>query len=166
MLPLRSCVVPVGDHPGTFGFRRRHDFHTGIDLYTVEGAIVRAIEDGVVVRADVFTGPKVGTSWWNETWSVMVEGKTRVINYGEVNPICKVGQKVKAGEVIGMVIPVLPPDKLREDIPGHSCSMLHLELYRHGHRQFATWELNKAMPDGLYDPTALVMNMYDATITV
>lgn len=44
------------------------------------------------------------------------------------------------------------------DIHGHSCSMLHIELYQLGHREFLAWELDKSLPDGLIDPTELLMN--------
>jgi hypothetical protein len=154
--PLKSCIVPCGDQPGVFGFIRKHDVHTGIDLYTFEGAEVFAIEDGVVVKVDIFTGPKIGMDWWNETWAVMVEGDSGVINYGEIKPNCVVGQQIKSGDLVGNVIPVLPPDKIRADIFGHSCSMLHIELYQHGHREFANWELGKLIPDGLLDPMELL----------
>ena len=163
MFPLKAnCVMPVGDQPGAFGFRRKHDIHTGVDLYTVEGAEVFSIEDGIVVKVDIFTGPKIGMGWWNETWAVMIEGKSGVINYGEIKPSCIVGQEIKAGEVIGVVVPVLPPDKIRQDIYGHSCSMLHIEVYQHGHREFATWELDCPMPSGLLDPSQMLMGANNA----
>lgn len=158
MFPLQKCVMSKASSPGSFGFRRKHDVHCGVDLYTSEGAEVVAIEDGEVVKVDIFTGPKIGMDWWNETWAVMVEGKSGVINYGEINPSCIVGQKIKVGDIIGKVIPVLPPEKLRLDILGHSCSMLHLELYKHGCREFAIWELNQPQPEGLLDPTPLLSN--------
>ena len=156
MNPLDHFFVPEQNHPGSFGFRRKHDIHTGIDLYTYEGAKVYAIEDGEVVRVDVFTGPKIGMDWWNETWAVMIEGESGVINYGEIKPNCSLGQKLKAGDLLGTVIPVLPADKHRTDIPGHSCSMLHLELYQHGARDFAIWPLDQEKPIELLDPTNLL----------
>ena len=164
MLPLKSFVMPHGDHPGTFGHVRKHDIHTGIDLYTVKDADVFAVECGEIVKIDYFTGAKAGSPWWYETCAIMVEGKSGVINYGEIQPHARVGhrpllgRKIEAGYCLGRVIPVLPPDKLRQDIPGHSCSMLHLELYEHGCREFAVWNLGEPRPKGLLDPTQLLFS--------
>lgn len=154
-LPLKEFHFPQKDQPGYFGAIRKHDIHTGIDLYTTEGAAVYAMEDGEVIRVDCFTGSKIGFDWWNETFAVMIEGKSGVINYGEIEPNCKVGDKIKEGDKIGHVIRVLPPEKLRIDIPNHSCSMLHIELYEGSYREFAIWELNATRPIGLLDPIVL-----------
>lgn len=154
MFPLKNYTMPSG--PGTFGFIRKHDVHTGVDLYTKENEEVFAIEDGIVVKIDVFTGPKIGMNWWNETWAVMIEGESGVINYGEIKSNCIINQKIKKGDVIGFVIPVLPPNKIRLDISGHSCSMLHVELYKFGCRDFASWELGQPQPKNLLDPTELL----------
>lgn len=154
--PLAFCAFPFGDHPGTFGFNRKHDIHTGVDLYTTDGANVFCIEDGIVVKVDVFTGPSIGTDWWKETWAVMIEGLSGVINYGEIKPSVVVGQRVNRGDIVGTVIPVLSVDKKRDDIPGHSCSMLHVELYEIGCRDFAIWKLDEQKPKGLLDPTDLL----------
>lgn len=159
IFPLEMCVLPNQFSPGSFGFERKYDVHCGVDLYTKEGAEVFAMEDGEVVKVDIFTGPKVGMDWWKETWAVMVEGESGVINYGEIQPSCVVGQEVKAGDILGKIIPVLPPEKIRPDIIGHSCSMLHVELYEHGCREFAIWKLGYTRPKGLLDPTSLLEKM-------
>lgn len=159
--PLKNCNgIPINHHPGAFGFHRRKNHHTGVDLYTKDGEDVYAVEDGTVVHIDYFTGPKVGHEWWEETWGVMIEGASGVVNYGEITPqsnlIFHVGSKVKRGHFIGSVKRVLFEDRHRPDIPGHSTSMLHLELYRHGTRDFADWHDPQKNPD-LLDPTPLLM---------
>ena len=69
-------LVPVAPHQGGFGTVRRHDHHTGVDLYAADGTPLVAIEAGYVVKLGLFTGAAVGTPWWNETWAVIVEGRT------------------------------------------------------------------------------------------
>jgi len=166
MFPLKNYVMSKAKTPGAFGYIRKYDIHTGVDIYTTEGAEVFAIEDGKVLQVDIFTGPKIGLGWWNETWAVMIEGESGVINYGEIKPSCVIGQEIKVGDIIGIVIPVLSPNKIRLDIHGHSCSMLHVELYRHGFKDFAIWDHEQEQPEGLLDPTELlVMHMDDVSIT-
>ena len=158
VFPLHSCNgIPINHHPGAFGFRRAKNHHTGVDLYTEDGADVLAVEDGVVVKVDVFTGPKAGHDWWEETYAIMVEGNSGVVNYGEVNkPTLNVGDEVQAGDVITTVKRVLFKDKFRKDIPGHSTSMLHLELYKTGTREFAHWHDLTKNPY-LLDPTVYLL---------
>ncbi len=159
LFPLKRCNgIPINHHPGAFGFHRRKNHHTGVDLYTNDKEPVVAVESGKVVNIEIFTGPKAGHEWWEETWGVMVEGATGVVNYGEVTPYyeLKVGDNVERGEFIGTVKRVLFEDKLRTDIPGHSTSMLHLELYKKGTKKFADWHDPQKNPD-LLDPTPYLM---------
>lgn len=152
--------IPTGDHPGAFGTTRKHDIHTGVDLYTDPGAPVLAMESGTVVNIAPFTGPSVGMPWWKETKSVMVEGASGVINYGEVEPNVKIGEKVKKGQLLANVLQVLPDEKLRNDIPGHSTSMLHIELYERGTTKFIdSWCLNTDKPESLLDPTEKLLKI-------
>lgn len=51
--PLWEGPAALPDGPGRFGAVRKHDVHTGIDLYTYPGMPVLAVEDGVVVAAPV-----------------------------------------------------------------------------------------------------------------
>lgn len=162
--PLLNCNgIPINHHPGAFGFRRRKNTHTGVDLYTKDREPVYAVEDGTIVKIDYFTGPKVGHPWWEETWGVMVEGASGVVNYGEITPsqTCSVGSKIKRGQTVGYVKRVLFEDKYRPDIPGHSTSMLHLELYRHNTRDFADWE-GPQKNENLLDPTPYLMSAEDS----
>jgi murein DD-endopeptidase MepM/ murein hydrolase activator NlpD len=155
--PLKKYKLPIGkDHPGNFGAIRKYDVHTGIDLYCEQGSDVYAIEDGMVVKIDYFTGPEVNLPWWETTFGVMIEGKSGVINYGEIYPECILNQKIFAGQKIGYVIPVLKENKIRKDIKNHSNYMLHLELYKIGFRDFLSWNLNEPQPENLLNPTGLL----------
>jgi phosphopantothenoylcysteine decarboxylase len=160
--PLGWCAgIPINHHPGAWGFHRAKNHHTGVDLYTVDGAAVYAVEDGTVVKVDVFTGPKAGHDWWEETYGIMVEGASGVVNYGEVAKpesidTVVVGQKLNRGERFARVKRVLFEHKLRPDIPGHSTSMLHLELYKAGTREFADWHDPQKNP-ALLDPTPMLL---------
>jgi hypothetical protein len=160
LFPLELCNgIPTHPHPGAFAARRRRDVHTGVDLYCRESEPVRAVEDGVVVAIEAFTGPAAGSPWWNDTQTVLVEGASDVVGYGEVVlPLgLEVGRAVHRGEHLACVAVVLKEGKERPDIPGHSRAMLHVELYRHGTRQSVTWGLGEGQPGGLLDPTPQLM---------
>lgn len=164
--PLKACNgIPINHHPGAFGFARRKNHHTGVDLYCEDHQPVHACESGTVVHIAQFTGPEVGHTWWERTWGVMVEGASGVINYGEIEPLVNMGQVVKRGQIVGRVKRVLLPGGLRTDIPGHSESMLHLELYQHGTRDFADWHDATKNPT-LLDPTPFLMNATDSMKTL
>jgi murein DD-endopeptidase MepM/ murein hydrolase activator NlpD len=153
--PLKNYNgIPVNPHPGAFAFKRRKNYHTGIDLYTNDQEPVFAVESGTITNIDYFTGPKLSHLYWEETLSVMIEGETGTVNYGEIIPheSLEVGNKIKKGQIVGKVKRVLFPDKIRNDIPGHSTSMLHLELYPHNQIEFLDWELDQDNP-GILDPT-------------
>lgn len=161
IFPLRKCAgVPINFHPGAFGFKRRVNYHPGVDLYTERDEEVFAIEDGTVVGLEIFTGPLVQTPFWNTTFYLMVEGKSGVFNYGEIShPTLLIGDKITEGEHIGYVDQVLFDHRLRPDIPEHSCSMLHLELYKHGTTQPVEWATFKKPPQ-LLDPTPYLLQSY------
>lgn len=166
--PLLQCSgVPVNYHPGAFGFHRRKNHHTGVDLYTHDGAPVRAVEDGIVVNIDDFTGPKVGDSWWHDTQAIQVEGSSGVVTYGEIVPLrdLHTGKRIRRGEVIAHVKRVLLDGKERPDIPGHSPSMLHMELYKHGAREFAGWRHEVSKNPLLLDPTPYLLDAEGAPAT-
>lgn len=160
--PTHHCPgIPVGNHHGAFGFKRTHDIHSGVDLYCESGSGVVPVEEGTVVCIGPFTGPSVGTPWWLETECIMIEGASGVVAYGELKPRpgLKVGSIVRIDEYIGKIVPVLPDDKLRPDIPGHKTSMLHLELYRYGVcSPVKIWMHGEKQPRGLIDPTPYLLN--------
>lgn len=159
IFPIENCSgIPINFHPGAFGFKRRKNFHTGIDLYTNYHEPVYPCEIGEVVKIFQFTGASLGMDWWLDTWAVMVEGKTGVINYGEIqpNPELKVGDCVDGSTLIGNVIPVIKEGRERPDIEGHSRNMLHLELYTHGSREWAHW--HPCRDKNLLDPTPYIID--------
>lgn len=169
VLPGHALHIPQGpEHPGAFAAVRKYDRHTGVDLYVPEGAVVVALESGVVVAIDrSFTGgddtPRdaYGRPVWLPTCAVLVEGKSGVLLYGEIEPAegLSVGCKVAAGESVGTVLRVLSPktDGRPYANPANSPSMLHFERYRPGTTQAVFWHLNEIMPNELLDPTELLL---------
>lgn len=147
--PLVSVCAGMPDEPGRFGTVRKYDVHTGVDLYAEPGTLVQAVEDGVVVAIEDFTGPRAGSPWWNDTQALLVEGLSGVVVYGEicVQSRLQEGVLVRRGDCLGHVVTVLRKDK------GRPRTMLHLELMRHGSRKTVWWNLDKPMPPVLDDPT-------------
>lgn len=143
--------LPLPPHPGAYGIRRANHAHEGCDLYAPQGTPVLAVEAGEVVQVQLFTGPEVGSEWWLTTYAVWVEGPSGVVLYGEVAPHVKVGQKVLAGEILGVVIRVLRKDK------GRPRSMLHLELHVPGSREAPEWLDFADKPAVLRDPTPYLL---------
>ena len=170
--PLRSDpFIPVGTHPGSFGAVRKHDVHTGVDLYSTDGTNVTAVEAGVVIDVVDFTGSKVfdkdgkPMDWWNDTKAVLVKGPSGLVVYGEIEPLdfMKKGHIVKQGQTVGKVKAVLPKEKIRKDIPHHSNAMLHIEVYdsEEAEKNFRwqTWDPGQSPPAGLIDPTQFLIKM-------
>jgi len=152
--PLRDCTPLLPDDPGRFAAPRKFDVHTGVDLYCERGTTVCAIEDGVVVGIEFFTGPRTNppSPWWNETHALLVEGASGVVNYGEVSPLVQVGQQVSAGEPIAIIDkPVLRKFK------GRPMVMLHIELMSPGTRETLWWYHDQGRPAALLDPTPLLV---------
>jgi len=150
--PLYDPVlVPRSPAYGAFGARRKYDVHTGVDLVVPVGTPVLAIEDGIVVGVEPFTGPLAGCPWWLPTDCVMVEGDSGVIIYGEIETKCEQWEFVEEGSVLGRVLRVLRNDK------GKPLSMLHLELYEQGYRAVGSvWPLDGPRPPQLLDPTPML----------
>lgn len=167
MFPIKwSCRgIPVGDHPGAFGARRKYDRHCGVDLYCPAQTEVYAVESGTVVKVQPFTGTLAGCDWWQPTWAVKVQGPSGVVCYGEIDPCgyWKEGAKIERGQFVGRVVPVLRPGKLRHDIPGHSRSMLHMQLYEHNRLgKDNDWTLDGPQPEGVLDPTQKLIQAHNA----
>lgn len=138
--------IPLPSHVAAFGVQRANHFHEGLDFYAPEHTEVCAVEDGVVVVVEPFTGPLAGSPWWLDTHCVMVEGASGVVVYGEIQPgDVRVGQRVNAGHALGWIKRVLAKDK------GRPRDMLHLELHTHGARVSQAW--NDVRPQTLCDPT-------------
>jgi len=148
--PLKDAAPMFPDEPGQFGTARRHDIHTGIDLYCELGQEVVAVEDGEVISVENFTGPNADdpSPWWNDTQALLVKGSTGVVTYGEVRSLVKPGDKVQAGQVIAIVeAPVLKSFK------GRPMVMLHLELMTPESTGTMWWRLDEPQSDKLLDPT-------------
>ena len=139
--------IPIHPHCGSFGAKRKHDRHRGVDLYTSEGTIVTAVEDGVIKMIRPWTGTKADCDWWEDTDAILIEGKSGLVVYAEikVNEKLKVGDNVYPGEILGSVKRVLKKDK------GRPMSMLHLELREPGFYKNIDkdWE---GIPVGIKDP--------------
>lgn len=151
-----NTEIPLYPHPGSFAYKRKNHIHEGIDLYCQKGDEVLAIEDGVIVKIKQFTGKAVKSEWWNDTWCVLVEGKSGVFNYGELIPHqnLKEGMIIKEGTIIGHIETVLKEDK------GRPMNMLHLELYKHGTTDaIAEWSRNQEKPEHLSDPTEKLLEL-------
>lgn len=149
-MPAGATGLPLAPHPGSFGFKRTHHTHEGVDLYCEEGTPVSAVEDGRVVSVLPFTGEIAGLPWWLDTYVVLVEGLSGVVAYGEIHPTVEVGASLTAGDVLGHVQRVLRNDK------GRPMSMLHLELHETGTRTCPEWTEALGRPFSLRDPTPLL----------
>ena len=156
--PLFEGPARLPDEPGRFAAVRRHDVHTGVDLYTYSGMPVLAVEDGVVVAVEKFTGPEAASPWWNDTEALLVEGASGVVCYGEiaVRGEIAVGARVQREDCLGCVKTVLRKDK------GRPRTMLHLELYESWVRETVWWHLGDPRPAGLLDPTRFLEQALEA----
>ena len=147
--------LPVGHHPGSFGFIRQHHRHEGIDLYVPSGTPVYAMTEGVIKRIEWFTGSMAQSPWWHDTQSVYIEGEEGCFNYGEilVHPQLRTEMDVQAGKLLGWVTPVLKINK------GRPMSMLHLECYEKGSLVSAVWQVDQPQPLDLKDPTPYLLTL-------
>ena len=151
-----TTAMPLLPHPAAHAFVRKFQCHEGVDFYCPPMTSVQAVEDGGVVGIENFTGKKAGSPWWHDTYAVLVEGKTGVVVYGEIDcPDLQIGDMVKARQEIGRVIPVLKKDK------GRPITMLHLELHVPGTRLTEAWEVRNGIvlpkPTTLLDPTPYLL---------
>lgn len=148
--------IPLHPHPGSFGIVRKKHIHEGIDLYCENGDTVFSMCDGRVVGIYQFTGKKVGSEWWNDTFNILIETIHGVMNYGEiiVKDNIKVGDYIKEGDELGFVTTVLKKNK------GRPMNMLHFELYSLGtQRHIDSWDLDMQKPENLLNPTNLLINV-------
>ena len=158
---LNNRFIPVYPHLGSFGAVRRFEIHNGVDIYCEGEVDVFAVEDGEVVETGQFTGQNVSSPWWNDTWYVTIKGHSGFVVYGETVPTKEmvVGAKVKKGQKIANVTPVLKTNKVRKDIKGHSQFMLHVELKSAlvHNINVSEWKLTLERPKELLDPTAYLI---------
>ncbi len=150
-------AFPAPHSGGTFGAVRKHDIHTGVDLYCPVGTGVVAVEDGIIVAVVPFTGSDTDapSSWWHNTQAVLVESTDRVLCYGEIAPQVTIHQAVRAGDMLGTVLQVLRHDK------GKPMSMLHFEMYCRGTREPVWWFRNEPQPPELLNPMPLLVTLLD-----
>jgi phosphopantothenoylcysteine decarboxylase len=177
MSPYRGSVpcpgIPVGNHPGSFGAKRKHGTHAGVDLYTDKLEVVRPVEPGIVRGVYPFTGPSAGKPWWNDTMAVAVEGASGIVVYGELRRndaiVPRVGDRVTKLHHLGCVGQVLKDEKPRDDVPGHSLSMLHLNLLDRsatldrsgGPGTYEdSWPLGAPQPEKVLDPTPYLLEVF------
>lgn len=156
--------IPINSHPGAFGCARKYNFHEGVDLYGSPGDIVYSISGGEVISNLPFTGPSEGHPWWLPTNAVLVRNfiDDGYFVYGELASSLTPGTIVNSGDQIGTLLPVLPPEKYRQDIPGHSVTMLHLERWNSCYdisTGWSSWNSRESRPKYLQDPTPILINI-------
>lgn len=151
IMPSWVTGIPLPPHPGAFGVRRKKHTHEGVDLYLPISTPVSTVEAGTVLAVRPFTGPALGHDWWLPTHGVWVEGPSGVVVYGEIAPHVHVGQCLAAGELVGVVLPVLKKNK------GRPVSMLHLELRVPGNTDDIEWLDHTNRPATLLDPTPFLL---------
>lgn len=143
-------------HVGSFGVKRKNHRHEGVDLYCHEGDPVYAMEDGIVVAVENFTGERANppSPWWHDTEALLVESDEQVILYGEIKVLegLEKGSVIQQGQLIGHIATVLKKDK------GRPMNMLHLEMYEKGARVSVGWEPEQEeIPYQMKDPTELLI---------
>ena len=151
-----SKKVPENGRRGAFRindyYKKLNIWHTGIDIWSSVGSKVVATENCEVIDVEQFTGyPE--TPQYRKTWYVTVKNNSgNVIVYGEIRkPKLKIGQKLKAGQIIGFIAAVewAKNEPIKKDR-----SMLHFELYRKGTKKTVDWWYkNKEKPKNLLNPT-------------
>lgn len=145
-----------------FAAVRKHDIHTGMDIFTESGTQATSPFDGIVVKMGNFTGndaEPTPSPWWNNTQYVVVkhfipafytygELVERFVLYGEIaiSPELFVGKNVKEGELLGTIVEVLKNNK------GLPTSMLHVEMYEECPPFPAIWNIGERRPTYLCDP--------------
>mgnify|MGYP000638560962 CR=1 FL=1 len=153
--PLENFVYPTNPQ-NLFGAVRKHDIHTGIDLFCPENEIVHAISDCIVSKIGYFTGTKSipETPWWNDTEYVICktiwENKTLYFLYGELLSSVSVGDILMAGSPLGSIKRVIKNDK------GLPTTMLHFEIYKSLPENPVFWYHNEEQPDILINPETII----------
>jgi len=132
-----SKMLPASGRPGSFWENRGDRFHCGVDIYAPFGSKVWAVDDGFVVKTELFTLQRL-IDYWNDTYAVTIEHKGGlIVRYAEMCDIVpKTGASVAKGECIGLVGQVLEPVRITEQAPPYirqlkrkkNPTMLHLEM--------------------------------------
>lgn len=168
-----SKEIPTAVSPGSFWENRDDRRHCGVDIYAPAGSKVVSIDDGVVVKIDIFTSLKE-VSYWNETKYVLIKNNDGFYcKYAELRDVVvNENEFVKAGQVIGHVSMVLNIDKITENSPEYiqkiknnkKPSMLHFELFisKPDYQKFysgGNW-FDSKIPEDLLDPTDYLKSTY------
>jgi hypothetical protein len=121
-------------------------WHVGVDLFAKRGDVVVACEDGTIVGFHPFLMAKSDNQ---QTYALLIEHSTAVVNYGEVAPDSldrnnlRVGMKVRAGQPVAFV---------------GNTSMLHFETYIKGTKCSHRWWKDEARPpQQLLNPTKYLL---------
>jgi murein DD-endopeptidase MepM/ murein hydrolase activator NlpD len=161
-----SHRLPRGTSTGSFWKWRGDRHHCGVDLFAPAGSPVLAIEAGRVIRRGAFTSP-AKKPYWNRTFFLLVRHDSGVVaKYAELGKVLvRTGQRVKAGDRVGLVGRVLNPKRVDKTAPPYirqmirktHVSMLHFELYttpakEAKHYSGGNW-FGKDKPLRLLDPT-------------
>jgi hypothetical protein len=105
------------------------------------------------INVTPFTGPDVGSPWWNPTDAVFVWGKSGIVVYGEIQTSLVKGQEIQRGDLVGRVKRV---KRVLKNDKGLPTSMLHLELREPRCLEafeLFDWALDAPQPGWLLDPT-------------
>jgi hypothetical protein len=131
-----SRVLPQLGEPGSFWEDRGDRFHCGVDIYAPFKSDIVAVDDGIVLRTELFTSPSQ-IDYWNVTYAVTIAHNCGlVIRYAEmIGALLSEGTPVRREEVIGHVGRVLEPSRISQKAPLYiqklkfrHPSMLHFEV--------------------------------------
>ena len=148
MKPISNYTLPSLESENCFGAKRKHDFHTGVDLFCNEDEPVYSMYDGIVTSVIEFTGFSE-SPWWEDTHAIMIYHPEiqKTFLYGEVSTNLKAGKVIKQGQLIANVKRVLKKDK------GKPMTMLHIECYKGLQTKAVWWYHDTECPKNLEDIT-------------
>lgn len=130
------------DYPYFGAPRSGGRLHAGIDIYPAagEGAPVRAMKDGTVIKVGLFYTRHTG----EKTYAILIDHGDFVVNYAELRPpSLQAGDTVGQGNLLGYI---------------SGTKQLHFDMYRSGTTNWMFWY--GSQPANLLDPTELILKMY------
>jgi hypothetical protein len=140
-----------------FGYSQKNGKHqSGIELYCDEGQEVFAIEESDIIDMFLSTGYGAETPWFQNTYTLLLEGNSGVINYSciLIDHDVKFGKTIKEGQLIGRI-------KKLMDI---SIPSLYIGLYYNGVEEPIEWNRGEVKPTELLDPTDMLKFELQKTI--
>ena len=177
-VPNSYCnIIPSDGSPGSFWENRFDRYHCGVDIYAPQNSDVVSIDGGKVIDRGVFTSPEK-VSYWNVTHDVLIETDSGLVcRYAELGGVTvNIGDKVKAGQLVGHVGLVLDTGKITDSSPEYirkikvngSPSMLHFELWEAQVPDSVSYLggnwFGGEKPQNLLDPTAYLESTVDTGI--